>query len=101
MRRPTKKFWQMNRGELASATREFDREFIADKARLMTSAERADERRARRRGRPKIGKGAKKIHIPLERDLLKVADKIATRMGVGRSELIARALARVIARKAS
>jgi hypothetical protein len=95
-----KKYWEMNRAELAAATAEFDQEFIADKAPPMTPAERAEERRARRRGRPRIGKGAQKIHITLERGLVKQADRFARQNGWGRSELIARALAAVISRKA-
>lgn len=100
MRRATKKYWEMNKAELAEATREFDREFIADKARPMTPPERAEERRARRRGRPRVGKGAQKIHITLERGLVKEADRVARKNGWGRSELIARALAAAIGRKA-
>jgi hypothetical protein len=63
MRKP-KKLWQMNKSELAHATKEFDQEFIADKARPMTPAERAQDQRARRRRRPRVGKGAKKSTSP-------------------------------------
>jgi hypothetical protein len=94
------KYWEINKTELAQATREFDQEFIADKARPMSVPERAQERRARRRGRPRIGKGAQKIHITLERGLVKRADKVAKQRGMGRSELIAQALAGIIGRKA-
>ena len=99
----TKKYWEMNKAELAAATREFDQEFIADKARPMTAVERAEERRARMRGpgRPKIGKGAQKIHITLERGLLQDADRMAKQKGLGRSELIAQVLASVIGRPPS
>jgi hypothetical protein len=71
MSRAAKKYWEMNKAELAKATREFDREFVADKARRMNASERAEERRARRRGRPQNGKGSKKIHITLELGLLR------------------------------
>jgi hypothetical protein len=101
MSKTTKKYWEMNKIELAEATKEFDQEFIADKARPMTLKERSEERLARRRGRPRIGKGAQKIHITLERGLVKQADKVAKQKGWGRSELIARALAAAIGRKAS
>lgn len=100
MKKSNKKFWEMNKAELAEATKEFDREFIADEARPMSSKERAQERRARKRGRPRVGSGARKIHITLERGLLKDADKVAKEKGVGRSELIAQALAVIIGRKA-
>jgi hypothetical protein len=101
MSRTAKKYWEMNKTELAEATKEFDREFIADKARPMTPAERKEETRARRRGRPRVGKGAQKIHITLERGLVKQADRVARQNGWGRSEFIARALAAAISRKAS
>ncbi|MFI5381148.1 MAG: hypothetical protein ACHRHE_17765 [Tepidisphaerales bacterium] len=99
----TKKYWEMNQAELAAATKEFDREFIADKARPMTPAERAQERRARMRGpgRPKIGRGSQKIHITLERGLLENTDRMARQKGMGRSELIAQVLAAVIGRPRS
>lgn len=94
-----KKYWEMTKAELAESTKEFDQEFVADKARPMTAAERAEEKRARR-GRPKIGKGSRKIHITLERGLLAEADKFARQQGLARSELIAQALASIVARKA-
>jgi hypothetical protein len=96
----TKKYWEMNKAELAEATREFDEEFVADKARPMTPRERAEEQRARKRGpgRPRIGKGARKIHITLEQDLLREADRVAKEKGLGRSAMIAQVLASVIGR---
>lgn len=100
MNRSKKKYWEMTQSELTEATREFDQEFIADKARPMSGPERAQERRARRRGRPRVGKGSQKIHITLERGLIKQADRFARQKGLPRSELIARALAAIIGRKA-
>ena len=64
MSRTPKKYWEMNKTELAEATKEFDQEFIADKARPMTPTERKEEQRARRRGRPRVGKGAENSHYP-------------------------------------
>jgi hypothetical protein len=100
MIRHTKKYWRMTQTELADATREFDQEFIADKARPMSVRERAQDRRARRQGRPRIGKGSQKIHMTLERGLVKQADKFARQKGMPRSELIARALAAILRPKA-
>ena len=101
MSKPAKKFWEMNKSELAEATKEFDTEFVADKARPVTRKERLVDQRARRRGRPPVGLGSQKIHITLERGLVKKADKIAQQNGWGHSELIARALATEIGRKTS
>jgi len=56
----------------------------------MTAAERAQERKlCRRRGRPKVGAGARKVSISLEGGLLRKADALAKKGGVNRSELIA------------
>lgn len=78
----------MSASELAQATRKFDRSFVFEKARPMTPAERQQERTLRR-GRPKIGKGAKKVSISLETDLLQQTDALAKRRGINRSQLIA------------
>ncbi|MGD0769365.1 MAG: hypothetical protein ABSB42_14375 [Tepidisphaeraceae bacterium] len=91
----------MTTAELRRATKEFDREFIADKARPMNAAELArNQQLRRRRGRPRIGKGAEKINVCLERDLLASVNRLAKEKGIRRSTLIAQALASVIARKA-
>lgn len=90
MKKNTKHPEDMSAAELARANRDFDRPFIYESARPMTAAERAQERRLRRgRGRPKIGKGARKISISLEGDLLHEADALARKKGMNRSELIA------------
>ncbi len=78
----------MSAVELAAATREFDAPYAFEKARPMTPAQRAEERTLRR-GRPRIGQGAKKISISLERGVLRDADALARKKGVKRSELIA------------
>ncbi len=81
---------EMSAAELARATREFEEPFVFGKARPMTSAERAEERKLRRgRGRPKVGAGARKVSISLEGGLLRKADALAKKEGVKRSELIA------------
>jgi hypothetical protein len=100
-KRRKKRFQEMTTAELRRATRQFDREFIADTARPMNATERARNRQLRRRrGRPRIGKGAEKINVCLERDLLASVNRLAREQGIGRSTLIARALQSVIGRKA-
>jgi hypothetical protein len=97
-----KRFQDMNLAELRKATKEFDQEFIADKARPMNAAEQKRDRQLRRhRGRPRVGKGAEKINVCLERGLLESVNRLAKEKGIGRSTLIAQALASVIGRKAS
>jgi hypothetical protein len=87
MKRQAKHPEDMSAAELVEATKEFDQPYAFEKDRLMTSAELAQERKLRR-GRPKIGKGAKKISISLESDLLKQADVMAKKKGMNCSELI-------------
>jgi hypothetical protein len=51
-----KSYWEMTTQELREATKEFDREFVADLARPLNAAERTRDRQLRRgRGRPRIG----------------------------------------------
>jgi hypothetical protein len=99
MRKTPKHFEDMSAPELAHATREFDQPFVFEKARPMTAAERFQERKLRR-GRPKIGKGARKISISLEGDLLHRADALAKKKGVNRSQLIAGFVIEGLRRKA-
>ena len=94
MKQKSKHPEDMTAAELARATRQFDNPFVFEKARPMNAAERAEERRLRRgRGRPKIGRGARKVSISLEGELLKKTDALARQQGVNRSELIARFVA--------
>jgi hypothetical protein len=96
-----KRYQDMTTAELREATKEFDQEFIAEKARPMNAAEKARDRQLRRRrGRPRIGKGAEKINVCLEPDLLASFNRLAKQMGIGRSALIAQALAEVTGRPA-
>jgi hypothetical protein len=60
--------------------------------------ERALKRPAIRRGpgRPKVGQGATKVLISIEKGLLAKADRFAKTHKMGRSELIAKALSQVL-----
>ena len=53
---------------------------------------------ARRRGRPKVGQGAKRVQITVEQGLLKRADAYAKRFGMTRAQLIAKGLGLAIAK---
>jgi Ribbon-helix-helix protein, copG family len=87
--KPAKPYSQMSAAELAEATKQYDG-MVIDKTRPLNSRERKLWERAKRgRGRPKVGKGARKISISLEGDLLHKADALARKKGVNRSELIA------------
>jgi len=52
-------------------------------------------------GRPKIGKGVKKVSVSIERSLLDHADAYAKALKMKRSELCASGVARLIGRKKS
>ena len=90
-----KPYWDMTTSELAEATREFDREFVPTKP--LTPAMKAAQKRARRKmGRPRIGQGAQRLMVTVERDLLRRADDFARRHKLTRSGLIARSLEALI-----
>ena len=88
MKKTTKHPEDMTLDELTRATRKFDRPFIFEKARPMTTHERAPERKLRR---PKARNGhqPQKISISLEGNLLRKADAPAKKKGIKRSQLIA------------
>ena len=94
---------EMNARELAEATSQFEKEFSGDgweplgaqdKALFKRSAAKAAAKALR--GRPRVGKGAERINISIEREMLEKADALASREGVNRSELIARGLAMLL-----
>ena len=78
----------MTLAELREATKEFGQPFFFEQGRPLNRTERAEERRLCR-GRPKIGKGAKRISISLESGLLKKTDALARKNRLNRSQLIA------------
>jgi hypothetical protein len=82
------RFTKMNAEELAAATAEFDEEFAEEKFRPLTPSERRQWSRAKRRGRPMVGKGAKKISISIEADNLSLIDRCAELLKVSRSKLL-------------
>jgi len=80
---------QMNTAELAEATKQYD-SMVIHKTRPLNSRERKLWEQAKRgRGRPRVGKGSKKISISMEDELLHKTDALAKKEGVNRSELIA------------
>ena len=90
------RYGRMTARQLDREVAKFDREFIADESRPLTRRQLAEERAARRRGRPRIGLGSQKVMITLERRLLRETDQCAKKLGVSRAALIARALKSVL-----
>jgi hypothetical protein len=97
-KRPATDFPRMTTAELRAATREFDREMVADEFHPLSLAERARWERARRKpGRPRRGAGAKVISVSVERGLLVRSDALAKNLGITRASLVERGLKAVLA----
>lgn len=66
--------------------------------RPLTADEKARHQRVLNKGgRPRIGKGAARVNVTIERGLLAKADRYAKRCGISRAELIANGLKRAMA----
>src|SRR5262245_8946128 len=101
MRKGKKAYWDLTADELAEATKEFDREGVAETFRPMTPAEAAVWEAAakkRSRGRPRVGKGVKVISVGIEAGLLERADALARKRGISRAKLVAEGLEAVLGR---
>ena len=68
-----------------------------DKGRTLTPAQRSLHARARRRGRPRKGRGVRVVSLSIETDLLRRAERLARARGMSRSELFSRGLRAIIA----
>lgn len=95
-----KKYWDLSTEELAAATRQFDEPFVADQSRPLTPEEKEQWRRAsRKRGRPKVGRGFKRVSLSIEQGLLQRATALARKRGITRSRLFAQAIAGELAKE--
>ena len=93
-----KPYWQMTTRELAEATKEFDKPFVADTFGPPTPKMRERWERAKRKvGRPKQGRGVRVISVSVEGNLLARSDALARRIGISRAALISRGLKAVLA----
>lgn len=94
---PAKPITQISAKELGHATKEFEREFVANSFGPPGPVEQQQWRRAKRkRGRPRRGRGVKVISVSLEKGLLSQCDAVAKRLGVSRAALISRGLQEVL-----
>ncbi len=93
----SKPLTKMTAKELADATVEFDQEFVIDSFREPTSAQLARLKKAKlKRGRPKLGKGARVISVSIEQGLLEKTDRLAKKLKVRRTALISRGLQAIL-----
>jgi hypothetical protein len=96
-----KPFSQMNTQELAAATRKYDKPFGGwDEFKPLTAQDKRLHQQPRRRGRPKVGQGAKRVMVTVELGLLKQADAQAKRLGMTRSEFVANGIRSLLPKKA-
>ncbi len=94
---PAKPITQMNAKELGHATKDLERELVADSFGPPGPVEREQWRRTKRkRGRPRQGRGVKVISVSLEKGLLSRCDALAKRLGVSRAAVISRGLLEVL-----
>jgi hypothetical protein len=83
--------------ELEALTADLDREFVADKFGPLTPADRLAWAKAKRkRGRPRVGGGAKVVSVSIERNLLTRADRLAKKLRVSRARLVSLGLEHVL-----
>ncbi len=97
-RSKTKWYSRMPAVELDALAAKFDREIDLGETKPLTPTMRKHEQQARRKkpGRPRVGAGAEKLRISMEKGLLKQVDDYAEAHGISRSDLIARSLRKVL-----
>ncbi|HEV3256649.1 MAG TPA: hypothetical protein VG013_07220 [Gemmataceae bacterium] len=87
------RYGRMDTADLDKEVAKFDQEFIAETGQPLTDEESVHDQRARRkRGRPRVGSGVKRVLITIESSLLRRSDVYANQHGLSRSALIARGL---------
>jgi len=93
-----KPYWEMTTEELREATKEFDEEFVADKAKPLTPSMRSRWERAKaKQSGAKNGQGHKTIAVRLEQALLDQCTALAKKKRISRDVLIARGLKALLA----
>jgi hypothetical protein len=79
-RKSAKPYWEMTTDELREATKEFDEEFVADKAQPLTPRMQAEWERAKRKHiMAKNGSSEKTIVVRLEKSLINLCSALARR----------------------
>jgi hypothetical protein len=95
---PVKPYWDMTTEELREATKEFDEEFVADRAKPLTTPLQARWKRAKAKSaRAENGSGQQTIAVRLEQALLDRCTALAKKKRISRDALIARGLKALLA----
>ena len=88
-----KPYWKMTPRELAEATKQFDEPLVADQSRPLTTAEREQWNRLRRKGDgPKASQKLRRVSVSIEQGLLERVTALARKRRVSRSKLLADAI---------
>jgi hypothetical protein len=97
-KKTTKPYWEMTTAELHEATKQFDEEFVGDKARPLTPEMKARWERAKAKG-ASAENGSTEAHIAvrLDKTLLKRCTALAKKKRLSRDALIARGLRALLA----
>ena len=97
-KKPAKPYWEMTTAELREATKEFDEEFVGDKARPLSPEMKARWEQAKAKGEaPKNGQLEQTIAVRLDKALLKRCMALAKKKRLSRDALIARGLRALLA----
>ena len=97
-KKPTKPYREMTTAELREATKQFDEEFVGDKARPLSPEKQARWERAKAKG-ASAENGCTEAHIAvrLDKTLLKRCTALARKKRLSRDALIARGLRALLA----
>jgi hypothetical protein len=92
----------MSHSELDALAAPVDREVDASEMKPLTAAMRRQEARAKRKGpgRPRVGKGAKRVMVTMEKGLLEELTAYTRRRNVTRAAFIAQAVRAQLRRSA-
>jgi hypothetical protein len=102
MKKTKKNCDEMTQAELREATRVFNAEMPVGPdglpGRPMNPSERRTWKKVRKKmGRPKIGKGVKRVMISMEKQLLQDSDDFARKHHLSRSQIISAGLRKLMA----
>jgi hypothetical protein len=87
---PAEAFMALSDEEKERQLKEYDEPFVFEKGRPMTAAQRKlwEKAKARKPGRPRVGRGVKVISLSVEQGVLEKIDRAARMQRVSRSELL-------------
>ncbi len=95
---PYQEFASLSNAEKEAVYRKLDDPDVARTAKSLSPKMRTLWNRAKRKGgRPRIGRGAKRVLLSIERGLLDEADALARRQNMSRSELFSRGVKAMLA----